>query len=112
VGAGHRGVGNGRVFLLGHPPNSVEDGFKRGGGGGRCARRPAGKISKESTGLVACKRQEGMRQSSGDGKHGKALGSLWESVGCEVGETESSSVALRPLALLSGDEMGRGFLRG
>lgn len=53
-----------------------------------------------------------MRQSSGDGKHGKALGSLWESVGCEVGETESSSVALRPLALLSGDEMGRGFLRG
>lgn len=81
-------------------------------GGGRCARRPAGKISKESTGLVACKRQEGMRQSSREGKHGKALGSLWESVGCEVGETESSSVALRPLALLSGDEMGRGFLRG
>ena len=83
-----------------------------GEGGVRCARRPAGKISKESTGLVACKRQEGMRQSSGDGKDGKALGSLWESVGCQVGETESSSVALRPLALLSGDEMGRGFLRG
>lgn len=81
-----------------------------GEGGVRCARRPAGKISKESTGLVACKRQEGMRQSSGDGKDGKALGSLWESVGCQVGETESSSVALRPLAL-GGDEMGRGFLR-
>ena len=48
--------------------------------------------------LVACKRQEGMRQSSGERKEGKVLSSLWELVGCEVGETERSRMALRPLA--------------